>query len=224
MDTASWSPEEPAGIGRGIAERMVAPRPPGRGHRRRRRRRRGVPPARSVPPRGSRQDIRDPGSHREVAAAAARHGVLVAWFNNAGVGDDGALADLTEAAGPPPGRGQPARHPVGDARRDRGVRQRGRRHRQHRVAVRARAGARLQRVRRHQGRDRLAVHVGRRGDAAQRCGCTRCVPTACRPRCSTADMPDALAARPGALRRPDPHRRRGGARRRSTWSAAAGWC
>jgi NAD(P)-dependent dehydrogenase (short-subunit alcohol dehydrogenase family) len=45
---------------------------------------------------GLAQDVRDPGSHREVAAAAARHGVLTAWFNNAGVGFDGNLADLPE--------------------------------------------------------------------------------------------------------------------------------
>ena len=84
------------GIGRGIAERMVA-----RGHR--------VvitdidgeaaaaTAARSSAADGLRQDVSDPGSHREVAAAAARHGVLAAWFNNAGVGDDGNLEDLTEA-------------------------------------------------------------------------------------------------------------------------------
>jgi NAD(P)-dependent dehydrogenase (short-subunit alcohol dehydrogenase family) len=45
---------------------------------------------------GIEQDIRDPRSHREVAAAAARHGVLIAWFNNAGICHDGLLADMPE--------------------------------------------------------------------------------------------------------------------------------
>jgi len=45
---------------------------------------------------GLHQDIRDAASHREVAAAAARHGVLTAWFNNAGVGDDGRLSEQTD--------------------------------------------------------------------------------------------------------------------------------
>ncbi len=43
---------------------------------------------------GLRQDVRVEGSHAEVAAEAARHGVLTAWFNNAGVGDDGTLVEL----------------------------------------------------------------------------------------------------------------------------------
>lgn len=47
---------------------------------------------------GLAQDVRDPASHTAVAAAATRHGVLAAWFNNAGVGDDGALHDLSEEA------------------------------------------------------------------------------------------------------------------------------
>ena len=46
---------------------------------------------------GLAQDVRDPGSHRLVAEEAARHGALTTWFNNAGVGDDGTLASLTEA-------------------------------------------------------------------------------------------------------------------------------
>ena len=45
---------------------------------------------------GLTQDVRDPASHRLVAEEAARHGVLTAWFNNAGVGDDGALVALSE--------------------------------------------------------------------------------------------------------------------------------
>jgi NAD(P)-dependent dehydrogenase (short-subunit alcohol dehydrogenase family) len=42
------------------------------------------------------QDVRDPDSHRLVAEEAGRHGALTAWFNNAGVGDDGVLAALSE--------------------------------------------------------------------------------------------------------------------------------
>jgi NAD(P)-dependent dehydrogenase (short-subunit alcohol dehydrogenase family) len=42
------------------------------------------------------QDVRDPASHVLVAEEAARHGALTSWFNNAGVGDDGALAALTD--------------------------------------------------------------------------------------------------------------------------------
>jgi NAD(P)-dependent dehydrogenase (short-subunit alcohol dehydrogenase family) len=45
---------------------------------------------------GIEQDIREPDSHRRVAAAAGRHGVLIAWFNNAGICHDGLLADLPE--------------------------------------------------------------------------------------------------------------------------------
>ncbi len=43
-------------------------------------------------------DVRDPGAHAAAAAEAARHGVLTAWFNNAGVGDDGTLAELSDEA------------------------------------------------------------------------------------------------------------------------------
>lgn len=45
---------------------------------------------------GLAMDVRDPEAHRLVAEEAARHGVLTAWFNNAGVGDDGALAALSD--------------------------------------------------------------------------------------------------------------------------------
>lgn len=83
------------GIGRGIAERLVA---------------QGRPvvvtdvdvdavaaTAREIGAvEGMGQDVRDPASHAEVARAALRHGPLTAWFNNAGVGDDGRLADLSE--------------------------------------------------------------------------------------------------------------------------------
>jgi NAD(P)-dependent dehydrogenase (short-subunit alcohol dehydrogenase family) len=45
---------------------------------------------------GVAQDVRDPDSHHAIAAEAARHGVLTVWFNNAGVGDDGALSSLDD--------------------------------------------------------------------------------------------------------------------------------
>ena len=84
------------GIGRGIAERMVA-----RGHRVVLTDIDGDAAAATASEIGAaeglRQDVGDPASHREVAAAAARHGVLLAWFNNAGIGDDGVLVDLSEA-------------------------------------------------------------------------------------------------------------------------------
>ena len=83
------------GIGRGIAERMVA-----RGHRVVITDVDGAAVAATAgeidAAEGIRQDISDPGSHREVAAAAARHGVLIAWFNNAGICHDGLLADMPE--------------------------------------------------------------------------------------------------------------------------------
>lgn len=43
------------------------------------------------------QDVSREESHREVAEVAAGHGTLRAWFNNAGVGNDGALAELDSA-------------------------------------------------------------------------------------------------------------------------------
>jgi NAD(P)-dependent dehydrogenase (short-subunit alcohol dehydrogenase family) len=44
------------------------------------------------------QDVRDEESHAQVAAEAARHGRLTVWVNNAGVGDDGRLAELSSAS------------------------------------------------------------------------------------------------------------------------------
>lgn len=44
---------------------------------------------------GLAQDVRDEASHAAVAAAALEHGRLGAWFNNAGVGDDGPLTGLS---------------------------------------------------------------------------------------------------------------------------------
>jgi NAD(P)-dependent dehydrogenase (short-subunit alcohol dehydrogenase family) len=41
-------------------------------------------------------DVRDPAAHRSVADAAASFGPLAVWVNNAGVGYDGALVDLTD--------------------------------------------------------------------------------------------------------------------------------
>ena len=45
---------------------------------------------------GLAHDVRDPEAHHAVAEEAARHGRLTTWFNNAGVGDDGTLASLSD--------------------------------------------------------------------------------------------------------------------------------
>lgn len=45
---------------------------------------------------GMHHDVRDPDAHRDAARLASRLGTLTAWFNNAGVGDDGTLASLTD--------------------------------------------------------------------------------------------------------------------------------
>ncbi|WP_205471760.1 SDR family oxidoreductase [Nocardioides sp. SYSU D00038] len=83
------------GIGRGIAERLVA-----RGHRVVVTDVDAAGAARTATEIGAAEglahDVRDPNAHRRVAEAAARHGRLVAWFNNAGVGWDGDLADLAD--------------------------------------------------------------------------------------------------------------------------------
>jgi NAD(P)-dependent dehydrogenase (short-subunit alcohol dehydrogenase family) len=42
------------------------------------------------------QDVRDAAGHRFVATTASDLGRLTAWFNNAGVGDDGRLSELTD--------------------------------------------------------------------------------------------------------------------------------
>lgn len=83
------------GIGRGIAERMVQ-----RGY---------AVVVTDIDAEGARrtaeeigaavgleQDVRDPASHRFVATTAADHGRLAVWVNNAGVGDDGFLVDLSD--------------------------------------------------------------------------------------------------------------------------------
>jgi NAD(P)-dependent dehydrogenase (short-subunit alcohol dehydrogenase family) len=83
------------GIGRGIAERMVArgyavvvTDVNGAGARR---------TASEIDAAvGLEQDVRDAAGHRFVATTASDLGRLTAWFNNAGVGDDGRLADLTD--------------------------------------------------------------------------------------------------------------------------------
>lgn len=83
------------GIGRAIAEQMVA-----RGHRVVVTDLDGEGAARTASEIGAAegiaQDVRDPASHRAVAAAAGRHGPLASWFNNAGVAFDQDLADLTD--------------------------------------------------------------------------------------------------------------------------------
>ena len=85
------------GIGRGIAEELVA-----RGHAVVIGDVDGALAARTATEIGAaaglEMDVRDPAAHARVAAEAAAHGALVAWFNNAGVGDDGLLADLSEEA------------------------------------------------------------------------------------------------------------------------------
>jgi NAD(P)-dependent dehydrogenase (short-subunit alcohol dehydrogenase family) len=45
---------------------------------------------------GLAHDVRDPDAHRAAAAVAAGEAPLRAWFNNAGVGDDGRLMELGE--------------------------------------------------------------------------------------------------------------------------------
>lgn len=47
---------------------------------------------------GLAQDVREEATHAAVAAQALSHGPLTAWFNNAGVGHDGTLADLSSAS------------------------------------------------------------------------------------------------------------------------------
>lgn len=83
------------GIGRGIAELMVA-----RGHHVVVTDLDGEAAARTAAEIGAAagiaQDVRDPGSHREAVAEAQRHGVLTSYFSNAGVGFDGHLVDLSE--------------------------------------------------------------------------------------------------------------------------------
>ena len=83
------------GIGRGIAELMVA-----RGHHVVVSDLDGAAAAATAAEIGAvagvAQDVRDPDSHRAVAAEALGHGPLAAWFNNAGVGDDGTLSSLTD--------------------------------------------------------------------------------------------------------------------------------
>ncbi len=83
------------GIGRGIAERMVA-----RGHRVVVTDVDGAGAQRTATEIGAvaglAHDVRDPAAHVAAAEVAASHGELVAWFNNAGVGDDGTLAEMSE--------------------------------------------------------------------------------------------------------------------------------
>ena len=95
MDTSCVVTGGARGIGRAIAERMVE-----RGHQVVLTDVDGAAAVATASEIGAaegiEQDIRDPASHRGVAAAAARHGVLIAWFNNAGICHDGLLADMPE--------------------------------------------------------------------------------------------------------------------------------
>jgi NAD(P)-dependent dehydrogenase (short-subunit alcohol dehydrogenase family) len=83
------------GIGRGIAERMVergyavvVTDVDGEGARRT-----ASEIGAAV---GLEQDVRDHAAHRFIATTALDHGRLAAWFNNAGIGDDGRLVDLSD--------------------------------------------------------------------------------------------------------------------------------
>jgi NAD(P)-dependent dehydrogenase (short-subunit alcohol dehydrogenase family) len=84
------------GIGRGIAERLVA-----RGYAVLVTDVDGVGAKATADEIGAAaalaHDVRDEDAHREVALEASRHGVLRAWFNNAGVGHDGTAAELESA-------------------------------------------------------------------------------------------------------------------------------
>jgi NAD(P)-dependent dehydrogenase (short-subunit alcohol dehydrogenase family) len=83
------------GIGRGIAERMVA-----RGYAVLVTDVDGDAARRTAEEIGAavgiEHDVRDPAAHRFVATTARDHGRLTAWFNNAGVGDDGRLDQLAD--------------------------------------------------------------------------------------------------------------------------------
>lgn len=85
------------GIGRGIAERMVA-----RGHAVVITDVDGEGAARTAAEIGAvagvTHDVRDAAGHVAAAELASQHGRLAVWFNNAGVGDDGTLSELSEEA------------------------------------------------------------------------------------------------------------------------------
>ena len=95
MDTSVVITGGARGIGRAIAQQMVA-----RGHRVVLTDVDGAAAADTAAELGAAEglthDVRNPGDHRLAAEAALDHGPLVAWFNNAGVGDDGRLSELTE--------------------------------------------------------------------------------------------------------------------------------
>jgi len=83
------------GIGRAIAELLVA-----RGHAVVLTDQDGAAAAATAAEIGAAEglthDVRDPPHHLAAAEAALRHAPLRAWFNNAGVGDDGRLAEQSE--------------------------------------------------------------------------------------------------------------------------------
>lgn len=45
---------------------------------------------------GLTHDVANPADHRAAAEAALHHAPLTAWFNNAGLGDDGRLAEMSD--------------------------------------------------------------------------------------------------------------------------------
>ncbi len=83
------------GIGRAIAERLVA-----RGHHVVLTDVDGAAAADTAAEIGADEglthDVRNPADHRAAAEAALHHAPLTAWFNNAGVGDDGRLAEMAD--------------------------------------------------------------------------------------------------------------------------------
>jgi NAD(P)-dependent dehydrogenase (short-subunit alcohol dehydrogenase family) len=83
------------GIGRGIAERLVA-----RGYHVVLTDIDGAAAADAATEIGADEglthDVRNPADHAAAAEAALHHGPLATWFNNAGVGDDGRLTDLSD--------------------------------------------------------------------------------------------------------------------------------
>lgn len=83
------------GIGRAIAELLVA-----RGHRVVLTDQDGAAAADTAAEIGADEglthDVRNPADHAAAAEAALHHAPLTAWFNNAGVGDDGRLSEMSE--------------------------------------------------------------------------------------------------------------------------------
>jgi len=95
MDTSVVVTGGARGIGRAIAERLV-----GLGHKVVLTDLDGAAAADTAAEIGAEEglthDVRNPADHAAAAEAALHHAPLTAWFNNAGVGDDGRLAEQSE--------------------------------------------------------------------------------------------------------------------------------